>query len=305
MDIAERNLPLWAYRLMIVSATLIWGLGFGIGKYAIAAVGATWFTCIRFLGSGILILALLFPHFKSHLNRSTLRAGAIIGAFSFIGFWTQFIGLGLTTPAKNAFLSTCYCLTVPFIWWIVVRKRPSPRIFTAAGICTVGIALVSLQGGLSMSVGDAMSIVSAFTYGAEIVVIGIMMKDHDVFTVTIVQQLTAGVLAGIFALLVEPVPRLSLFSDVALVGSLAYVILLSAAYGSVAQNLAQVRISPSEAGILCSLESVSCAIFSVLLFGEVLTVQVVIGFALIFCAIMLAQKRNSENQAEGLPASPQ
>ena len=74
---------------------------------------------------------------------------------------------------------------------------------------------------------------------------------------------------------------------------LAYVAALSASFGAIAQNVAQAHIPPSEAGILCSLESVFCAIFSVLLFGEVLTVQSVVGFVLIFGAIMLAQRRGA------------
>lgn len=291
MDTASTDRPLWAYRLLLVTATAIWGLGFGIGKYAIEAIGATWFTCIRFLVSGIILLVVLFPHFTRHIGRKALVAGIIIGAASFLGFWTQFIGLGLTTPSKNAFLSTCYCLTVPFIWWLIARKRPSHQIFVAAAICTMGIGLVSLQEGFSISPGDAMSIVSAFTYGIEIVTIGLAMRDNDIFTVTIVQQLTAGVLAFLLALVAEPAPDPSLFANPLLVGSLAYVALLSASFGAIAQNVAQAHIPPSEAGILCSLESVFCAVFSVLLFGEVLTAQSVIGFVLIFVAVMLAQRR--------------
>lgn len=290
MDFLKRKHSLRTYRVLLITATVIWGLGFGIGKYAIEIIGATWFTSIRFIFSGLILLIVLFPHFKQHINRDVIKAGLVIGAFSALGFWTQFVGLGWTTPSKNAFLSTCYCLTVPFIWWIVAHKRPSKRIFIAAGICTVGIGLVSLTNGFSISAGDAMSIVSAFTYGCEIVSIGYMMKDNDVLTVTIVQQLIAGVLAGLVALFTQPIPEIALFDDWRLVGSLAYVTLLSAAFGAVAQNMAQAHVSASEAGILCSLESVFCAIFSVLLFGEAFTVQIVIGFALIFIAVILSQR---------------
>ena len=41
-------------------------------------------------------------------------------------------------------------------------------------------------------------------------------------------------------------------------------------YKRQAQNMAQAHLSPSEAGLLCSLESVFCALFSVAFFGEVL-----------------------------------
>ena len=293
MQSQEKERPLWVYRVVLLAATIIWGLGFVIGKYAIAAVGATWFTGIRFLGGGLVMLIPLFPHFKRHINKKVLKAGIIIGFFSFLGFWTQFIGLGWTTPAKNAFLSTCYCLTVPFIWWIIARQKPAKRILKAAPICAIGIGLVSLQGGLSISPGDTMSIVSAFAYGVEIVAISIMMKDNDVLTVTVIQQLTGGVLALGVAMVTQPVPAVELFADPLLIGSLAYVSVLSAAFGAFAQNLAQSRVPAAEASIMLSMESVFCAIFSVIILGEMFTAQMIVGFCLILFAIILSQRQGA------------
>lgn len=285
----EKQRPLWFYRLLLASAAMVWGLGFAIGKGAIAVVGATWFTAFRFLGAVLLLSVFLWPHVKRHLNRTLVRAGVIMGVFSFLGFWTQFIGLGLTTPSKNAFLSACYCVTVPLIWWVVARRRPHMRTFAAAAMCTVGIGLVSLDGGLSIGLGDAASILSAFLYGVEIVVIALFMKDNDVIATTFVQQLTAGILALAAALATTPLPSLGEMANPGFIGSMAYVIVLSAAYGAIAQNLAQKHLSASEAGLLCSSESVFCAVFSVAFFDETLTLKMVAGFALIFASIVAAQ----------------
>ncbi|MDY4122890.1 MAG: DMT family transporter, partial [Ellagibacter isourolithinifaciens] len=64
---------------------------------------------------------------------------------------------------------------------------------------------------------------------------------------------------------------------------------LSAAFGAVAQKTAQAHVSPSEAGLLCSLESVFCALFSVAFFGEALTPRMALGFALIFASVVATQ----------------
>ena len=206
MSVPDKQYPLNVYRLILMTAAAVWGLGFVIGKSAIATVGATWFTSIRFLGAGIVLVILLFPHLKRNFCRKTLKAGLIIGVATFVGFWTQFLGLGLTTPSKNAFLSACYCLTVPFIWWVVSRRRPPAKTLIAAAICTVGIGLVSLTEGFSISLGDGVSIASAFLYGAEIVIIGLVMRDNDVLTITVIQQFTAGILALLLALATQPMP---------------------------------------------------------------------------------------------------
>ena len=107
MGITDKQYPLNVYRLILMTAAAVWGLGFVIGKGAIGTVGATWFTAIRFLGAGVVLVILLFPHLKRNFCRKTLKAGLIIGMATFVGFWTQFLSLGLTTPSKNAFLSAC------------------------------------------------------------------------------------------------------------------------------------------------------------------------------------------------------
>lgn len=289
------------YRFVLMLAAAIWGLGFVIGKSAISQLGSTWFTAIRFIGAGIVLTIVLFPHLRRHMDVRTLKAGCIIGVFSFIGFWTQFVGLGLTTPSKNAFLSACYCLTVPLIWWVVARIRPSKRTMLAAVVCAVGIGFVSLSESFVITPGDAMSILSAFAYGAEIVVIAKVMKGgYDVLTITTVQQFTSGVLALVLALVTQPVPAADVLAQPSLIGAMAYVICLSAAFGAIAQNLAQKHLSAAESGLLCSLESVFCAFFSVAFFGETLTAAMVVGFVLIFAAIVVVQTETTEEPA---PAS--
>lgn len=307
VNIPVRTYPLSVYRLVLICAAAIWGLGFVIGKGAIETVGATWFTAIRFIGAGIVLAIILFPHIKRHFNAQVLKAGCVIGLFSFLGFWTQFLGLGMTTPSKNAFLSACYCLTVPFIWWVVARRRPAAKVLIAAAVCAIGIALVSLTDGFSIGLGDSVSILSAFLYGAEIVVIGLTMRDNDVLTVTVIQQFTSGFLALALAAATQPMPTAAQIATPEFAGAMAYVCVLSAAFGAVAQNLAQAHVSPAEAGLLCSLESVFCALFSVAFFGEVLTPRMAAGFVLIFGSIAITQLGDKgANDADGDAAgSPQ
>ena len=289
MKTQSKTLPLRAYRALLVLAAAIWGLGFSIGKGAIALVGATWFTAFRFLGATVVLAVILWPHMRDHFDRKLVKAGCIMGLVSFLGFWSQFIGLEWTTPSKNAFLSACYCITVPFIWWVVSRKRPNGRVIGAALVCAVGIGLVSLNESLSIGPGDGVSILSAFLYGGEIVVIGLTMKDNDVLTVTVVQQLVAGILALVVAMVAQPWPRAEVLASPEFLGPIAYVVLGSAAFGALAQNVAQKHIMPAEAGLLCSLESVFCAAFGALLFGEAMTPKMLVGFALIFGAIVVVQ----------------
>ena len=53
------------------------------------------------------------------------------------------------------------------------------------------------------------------------------------------------------------------------------------------QNIALARIEPTQASLILSLESVFGVVFSILLYGELLTVRLVVGFVLIFIALLV------------------
>lgn len=53
------------------------------------------------------------------------------------------------------------------------------------------------------------------------------------------------------------------------------------------QNVSLAYVNPSQAALLLSLESVFGVLFSVLLYGEVMTSRLLVGFALIFVAILV------------------
>jgi drug/metabolite transporter (DMT)-like permease len=55
------------------------------------------------------------------------------------------------------------------------------------------------------------------------------------------------------------------------------------------QNVGQAHVPPAQASLLLSLESVFGVLFSVLFFGEELTLQLALGFTLVFCAILLSE----------------
>ena len=55
------------------------------------------------------------------------------------------------------------------------------------------------------------------------------------------------------------------------------------------QNISLSFVSPAQASLLLCLESVFGVLFSVLLYGEILTVRLVFGFTLIFIAILMSE----------------
>ena len=288
MNENSREIPSWVYYLVILTATIIWGGDFVIAKTAFEFASPTWVVAIRFTLGGLLLAAIFAPRMRRCLTPAALRAGMIIGICSFLGYWTQFVGLSGTTPAKNAFLSTCYCVVVPFVVWVVRPQRPTRRNLLAACICVCGLALVTLPGGGSLQVswGDGVSMLSALTYSFEIVAVSIFLRDNDVIAVSAVQMVTVGLLACVLGCF-QGLPSAEALGSARFILAMAYITLLASTYGATAQNLAQRRIPAGPVSMLLALESVFGTIFSVIFFHERLTLRMLIGFALIFTAVIL------------------
>ena len=55
------------------------------------------------------------------------------------------------------------------------------------------------------------------------------------------------------------------------------------------QNVSLAHVPPTQASLLLSLESVFGVVFSILLYGEQMTLRLVAGFVLIFAAIVISE----------------
>ena len=88
----------------------------------------------------------------------------ILGAFLCLSYQFQTYGLKHTTASKNAFITTLYVIIVPFLYWIVSKKRPTGRNIAAAFLAVIDLALLSLQGDLSINYGDFLTLVCGLMF---------------------------------------------------------------------------------------------------------------------------------------------
>ena len=300
-----KTLPPLFYKLLIVIATVMWGLSFVVTKGAVDAVPPAWLMGMRFTGTALILIAVFWKKLARNLDMSHLVAGTLLGIASFVGFWLQTVGITDTTPGKNAFLTATYCVMVPFIYWAVAHRKPTPYNIIAAVLCIAGVGLVALKdGNLSMQWGDAITILSAVFFAIHIVLVAVLATRHEIMTITIVQIADSGVLGIGVGLATEPLPQASAFTF-GFFMELGYLIVFASCLAMVFQNVGQAHVAPSQAALLLSLESVFGVIFSVLLYGEEVTLQLLAGFALIFGAIVISEvfplpKKNQDGESASI-----
>lgn len=290
--ISEKDIPVGAWKLALAGAAAIWGGSFVVIKGALDVVPPCWLMFVRFLFSALIVGAIFWKRVRPHLDAGHLRCGAVLGLLSGTAFVVQNIGLADTTPGRNAFLTATYCVMVPFVNWVVARRRPGGVSLIAAALAVVGVGLLSLGDDLSLSLGfgDSLTLVSAVLYAFHIVAVARFSDSgHDVMTMTVVQLAVSSVVSLAFAAALEGPVDPMLFAAPDMWGALAYLVLLSSALCMVVQNLGQAHVPPAPASLILSLESVFAVVASVVFYGEVVTPRLACGFGTIFVAVLVSE----------------
>jgi len=275
---------------MLFGAALIWGSSFIMMKHTVNSVPTNLLLGFRFL-VGCLLLAIIFPkHLRKLAKARYWWQGALLGVLLFTAYNIQTAGLIRSTAGKNAFLTCVYCLFVPFFNWFLTRRKPDRYNLSAAVLCLVGIALVSLEGDLSINTGDLLTLAGGVFWALHIICVGKFTQDGDPILYTIVQFGTAAILSLTFGFITETVPSSISTADLF---SLFYLAVFATTIAMLLQNLGQARTTPAAASIILSLEAVFGVLFSVLAGGEELTLRLILGFTVIFISVIISETKLS------------
>ena len=287
---------------MLFAAAIIWGTSFFIMKNALDAVPVFFLLAIRF-SAGAVLLALVCARRWRALTPDYLWRGAIMGAFLFLAYSVQTFGLALTTPSKNAFLTAVYCVLVPFLTWAVVKRSPERYNIAAALLCVTGVGLVSLNEQLSINAGDLLTLVCALFYASHIVAVEKVSPGKDIALLTVFQFAFAGLYAWIGGLFTESFPAQAL-TQPGVYLPLLYLCVMATTVALLFQNVGQVWSDPASASVILSLESVFGVLFSVLFYGDPVTLRLLMGFALIFVAVVCSETKFAFLRKRPAPAEP-
>ena len=284
---------------------LIWGGTFVVVKDALADVSVFVYIAVRFALAAA-VMAIFFWRSLRDLNAKAIWPGAQIGFFMFTAYVFQTGGLKYTTPSKAAFITGSSVVIVPLLLAVFGRRRINAWIWSGALSALVGLYFLTVPpeglGGLNR--GDPIVFGCAVMFAVHMIVISRYVQQHSVGALAVIQVATTAILATIGLPILaathwEP-PRF-VWS-----GTLVFAILITAigstAIGFSFQTWAQQYTSPTHTAILISLEPVFAAITSWLLAREHLGGRVLLGAALIFVGILLAELKGPAPVA---PESPE
>ncbi len=249
-------------------------------------------------------MGVAFPKRWKKFSWDVVWRGGITGVFLSGAYVTQTIGLAHTTPGTNAFLTATYAVMVPFMMWGITKKAPTIFNVIAALLGFVGIGLVSFDGGLKGFdfMGEGMTIICGIFFALQIVFIAILGKGKDSILFTVFELLGCGICTLILYLTTELDQKIVLEFDSA--WRLAYLTIMGTAFALLAMTWGMEHTDTCSASLIMSLEAVFGVIFSILLYNEKVTLQVGVGFAIIFIALVISEYVNGKYQQKKFAKKP-
>ena len=283
----------------LILVTVIWGGGFVASDIALESMKPFQIMMVRFLLASVLMGVISRGQRKSEEKlkdrAGAIKAGVFMGVTLFMGFAFQIIGLQYTTPSKNAFLTALNVVIVPFIAFVILKKKIGAKGIIGAVMSVFGVALLSLNGNFTVSLGDGLTLFCAVGFAFQIFFTSEFVKKYPASVLNTVQMFTAFVLSAI---------SLMIFGEndfqVTTQGWLSalYLGVVSTTICYLLQTACQKYIDETKAAIILSMESVFGTIFSILILHEVVTVRMVIGCAVILAAVIISNMSEISEKIE-------
>jgi drug/metabolite transporter (DMT)-like permease len=278
----------WRADLALAGITLIWGATFVLVKEALQDVSTLLFLALRF-SLASLALGLVFRPLSSKFSnpRTLLGGGVLAGLCLFGGFLFQTFGLHYTTPSKSAFITGLSVVMVPLLSGVVRRAWPQSSELLGVVLATAGMGLMTLEGEtLTIGRGDLLTLACAFAFAVHILVVGHYAPQVSFAALTLVQIVTAALLASGAFWWAEPAVirwRPGVIIALVVTGLLATALAFSV------QAWAQQQTTATRTALIFALEPVFAWATSFALTGELLSARATVGAVAILAGILCAE----------------
>ena len=273
--------------LLLVMVTAFWGASYYLSDLCLETMQPLNLTAFRF-GSAFLLLGIPFWKNVVRMNRRTLRYSILVGlalsgTYVFYGY-----GLPLTSISNASFVCALPVVFTPVFDFIIHRKRPGRSFGIALVICTVGLALLTLQDSLRPAVGDLICMGVPICYSIDLLLTEKAVNDPavDPLGLGVGQLGVVAIISLAFSLLLEnpclpstpPVWAAALFLGI-LCSGVAFVV----------QSTQQKYTTASHVGLIFTLEPVFSCIVAFFFANERLNARGYLGAALMLLSLVMME----------------
>ena len=267
----------------LILTTLFWGGSFLFTKIGLREVPPPLFVFSRFT-LATLIMLIVFARRLPLMNLGLLRRGVIVGSALGLTNICFVFGVQGTSISRAGVLNNLFILFIPFITKLVWRDRIGGINLGGVALAALGIWLLATSGGTGFNRGDLISTVCAFFIACHIITVSKVLRDDDVYLISMIQFATVAAIAGIATL---AAPSASFSVSTTGLMTVVYCAIFPTVICFTLQNTFQRYVTPTRAGLIYTLDPVWSLLAGMFVLGEHLKPLEWLGCGLIFLAALL------------------
>ncbi len=271
--------------LMLLTTAIIWGSGFIPQKIGSNTLSPYAFNGIRYLLAALMVLT--FARFKLPQGKTERGLTILAGVNLFIAANLQQLGIKHTTIGNAGFITTTYIALVPFLSFLIFRKKIVKKDYLAALLALAGLYLLTTSGKAldKISIGDGIIFIGSVFWALHILVVGQATSRTDPVQFSAGQFLVCAFLNLVTWLIFGGTPLKAVVDALPILLYSGFVVI---GMGFTLQAIGQKHAGESQAAIILGLEAVFASLFGLVIFKESYTLTQVIGAALIFFSVILS-----------------
>lgn len=274
---------------LLITATLIWGLGFVGTRWTLESYSPLWSNSLRYIFAGLICI----PYIALKGTIKDKKGPLICSALLFLALQLQTMGIAQTTLAKSGFLTVFYSIFTPILTLFLYGQRFKIGYWILLSVAMLGIFLLCDFEFSNFNAGDWLTLLSALFFSLHILAVDKFAKDLPAVEFNLLQCLYMGILGFIVGLAFEGPISLAPLSTFAFPSPLLGFLVLSVFSSIIAfsfQVYAQQGTPPHIVSLAFLMESIFAAIFGYLFFAEKLTTMAMIGCAMVLVSVALIPK---------------
>lgn len=289
--------------LLMLLATFIWGTSFVAQSDSARYIGPLGFMASRSFIGAFTLLIVIFIRNQTNKQKNiviehkistkkTVILGCICGIALALATGLQQWGiyynkalLGIDASGKAGFITAMYIVFVPIFGFFTNRKS-GLSIFTGSALGFLGMYLLCVGEGFTVSMGDILLIGCALAFTLHILIIDKYCKDIDPIVLSFIQFLVAGIVLTPISIFTEGHITLNLSR---VIFSILYLGIFSSAIAYTIQIYIQKNLHPAVASLIMSFESVFAAVSAAVILGETMSNNEIFACCIIFLGIIVAE----------------
>ncbi len=288
---SNRRKSFFAYGYLLLTS-ILWGSGFIPQKIGADNLSPFAFNGLRYLLAGFTIFCL--ARFRLPSSKEGRRITILSGSVLFIAAMIQQVGMKYTTIGNASFITTIYVALVPFLSFLLFRKKINRNSYIAAFLAIIGLYLLSTSGKSldKMSIGDAIVFLGSAFWALHIIIVGKASAKTDPIQFSSGQFLVCGLINLVCWGFSDPQATGNLSGNWLII---LYSGIIVIAGGFTLQAVAQKHAEASKAAIILGLEAVFGSLSGILFLHESFSGIQVLGAVLIFASVLIAVQEDSES----------